>query len=141
MAAKPFYDFKKHVAKTTEDATMYALRETGRHIIERGRAGAPVYPGSQNQSQYPDARAQADAGALRRSIHNGKVIMRADGYYSLKVGPMAKVTREKGHGARGAVLYAQQMERLYGYMAAAVKSADLRAEYQKALSVGYGKYR
>jgi len=51
------------------------------------------------------------------------------------------VTRGKGKGARGAVLYAQQVERMYGYMSKAVRSTDLTKVYSDAISVGYAKYR
>lgn len=128
------------IGENTERATMYALRETGRKIGERARAVAPVYPGPRNQSAYTDARAQAEAGALKRSIHNSKNIKNDGGTYSMAVGPFGAVTR-KGGGARGVQLYRGQAEALYGYMAAGFTGADIAAEYQKALAVAWGKFR
>ena len=120
---------------------MYALRATGRKAIEVAKTRAPVYPGSQNQSPYPDARAEAESGQLRRSIHNAKDIKEEGGTFRLTVGPRGAVTRAKGAGARGVQLYGPKAEAMYGFMANAVKTGDLTAEYEKALAQGYGKFR
>ena len=141
MVTQPFKDMKAEMEETTKRATMYALRATGRKAIEVAKSRAPVYPGSQNQSPYADSRAAAEAGTLRRSIHNAKNIKEDGGTYLLTVGPRGGVTRAKGAGARGVQLYAPKTEAMYGYMANAVNAGDLTAEYEEALAQGYGKFR
>ena len=132
----PFIEAKTRIEHTTNAATMYALRATGRKIIARAKESAPEYPGSQNQSAYPDTRAQSEAGQLRRSIHNGKEVERVGGRYQLRVGVMAPPK-----GKRGAVFYSKQTEGMYGYMARAFAEGNLAEEYRKALAVGFAKYR
>ena len=118
--------------RTSERATMYALRETGRQIGAKARAEAPTYEGD-------DPRVVK--GLLKRSIHNAKVLNHGGGEFSLKVGPMAPVTREEGKGARGAVLYAAKEERKHGYMAKGVATTPIADIYNEAMAKGLAKYR
>ena len=64
---KPFTDTMIDVRKTSNRATMYALRQTGRQLAKIAKAKAPVYKGT-------DKRAIAESGNLRRSIKNARRI-------------------------------------------------------------------
>lgn len=87
IVTKPWKDMTHEAERVARRATMFGLRAVGRAVIRDARQIAPVYPGSHNRSAYPDPRAEAEAGNLRKSIRNAKRIKRVGDDYELKVGP------------------------------------------------------
>lgn len=134
MITEPFTKMAAEANRSAERATRYALRATGRKVAARARANAPVYRGD-------DPRAVP--GALKKSIKNARIMRGLGGTFELKVGPMGKVSREGGGGARGVPLYRAQMEEMYGYMAAgfADLEGDITAIYENALAKAFERYR
>ena len=145
MDVQPFTDLKEHMEEVAERATMYALRETGRKIIEVAAPSAPVYEqtvtkATDKRKSYTYVDSRVEPGLLRRSIHNAWNIKHSVEDYSLKVGVMGQVTGEKGHGKRGAVLYAKQEERKHGFMRRAIDAVDLGRIYNESLANGFRKF-
>lgn len=102
------------ITRSTERATMYAVREAGRFVKTVGRRNAPVYRGRAGVS-----RKQASAGRfavsgsapvkglLRSSISSGKSLRREGvGAFSVRVAPRG----DRVH------LYSQKIEATAHYM-------------------------
>jgi hypothetical protein len=109
MLTKPTIDAMGDMAKRTDRATMWALRETGRKIKQEARRQAPVYKGKagrvnlkhsqfrkfQKASGYKGAISNnvVISGLLKNSISSSKRFGRAPGgAYVIKVGPRGQRT-------------------------------------------------
>lgn len=105
------------IGRSTERATMYAVREAGRFVKTVGRREAPVYKGragvSRKQASAGRLAVNANApvkGLLRSSISSGKSLHRSGvGTYSVRVAPRG----ERVH------LYSQKIEASAHFMAKA----------------------
>lgn len=143
--------------RVTDKSTLYALRASGRLIVRKAKANAPVYKGS-------DPRALAEAGNLKKSISNSRTIVHLGvGDYSMKVGPFGRKKKGTGvvrHGSAGAAssrkagtstkgqvrgvpLYRAAMEEKYGFMASGVSGADaeIRKVYEEAMAKAYERFK
>lgn len=104
MLTKPTTDAMAGMAKRTDRATMWALRETGRKIKQEARRQAPVYKGKaarvnlrhsqlrkfQKATGYKGSIGSSVvvSGLLKNSISSSKRFQRAvGGAYVIKVGP------------------------------------------------------
>lgn len=104
MLTKPTTDAMVDMAKRTDRATMWALRETGRKIKQEARRQAPVYKGKAGRVnlRYSQFRRFQKASGYKGSINSNVVISgllknsisssrrfkrEAGGAYVIKVGP------------------------------------------------------
>jgi hypothetical protein len=101
MLTKPATDAMADMAKRTDRATMWALREVGRKVKQESRRRAPVYKGRRATGTYRMMKALQKAGAggkltndvvvsglLKNSISSSRRLKReAGGAYVIKVGP------------------------------------------------------
>jgi hypothetical protein len=109
MLTKPATDAMADMAKRTDRATMWALRETGRKIKQEARRQAPMYKGKAGRvnlrySQFRKFQKTTGykgsinsnvvvAGLLKNSISSSKRFRReAGGSYVIKVGPRGQRT-------------------------------------------------
>lgn len=109
MLTKPTTDAMADMAKRTDRATMWALREVGRQIKREARREAPVYKGKagrvnmrfsqfrrfQKASGYKGSIANTVVipGLLKNSISSSRRLRReAGGAYVIKVGPRGQRT-------------------------------------------------
>lgn len=109
MLIKPTTDAMTDMAKRTDRATMWALRETGRKVKQEARRQAPVYKGNAGRVnlKYSQFRKFQKATAYKGSISNNVVISgllknsisssrrfrrEAGGAYVIKVGPRGQRT-------------------------------------------------
>jgi hypothetical protein len=123
MLTKPATDAMADMAKRTDRATMWALRETGRKIKQEARKRAPVYKGRagavrmrysqfrrfQKATNYKGSIANnvVISGLLKNSISSSRNFRReAGGAYVIKVGPRGQRTH----------LYAAKAEARRQYM-------------------------
>lgn len=119
MLTKPTMDAMADMAKRTDRATMWALREVGRQIKREARKRAPVYKGVRAAATHREMKALAKAGMtgstgnvvisglLKNSIGSSRRFKReAGGAYIIKVGPRGERTH----------LYAGKIEARQAYM-------------------------
>lgn len=109
MLTKPTTDAMADMARRTDRATMWALRETGRKIKQEARKRAPVYKGKSGRVnlRYSQFRKFQKASGYKGSISNNVVISgllknsisssrrfrrEAGGAYVIKVGPRGQRT-------------------------------------------------
>lgn len=149
MVTKPTTDAMADMAKRTDRATMWAIRETGRKIKQEGRREAPVYKGRAGRVnlRYSQFRRIQKATGYKGSISNNVIIpgllknsisssrrlkREAGGAYVIKVGPRG----QRIH------LYAAKAEARKPYMRLAYdrvtpQMADIHARaWAKAMSRG-----
>lgn len=92
------------IDRSTNRATMWAVRQAGRRVGQVARRNAPVYQGS---------RPDIPKGRLKRSIHSDRQLRRQGvGGYSVRVGP-------RGYPAQA---YAPKQEARTPYMRPAYHS-------------------
>lgn len=109
MLIKPTTDAMADMAKRTDRATMWAIRETGRQIKREARREAPVYKGKagtvnlrfsqfrrfQKTTGYKGSIASnvIIPGLLKNSVSSSRRLKRAaGGAYMIKVGPRGQRT-------------------------------------------------
>jgi len=145
MASGVFAEFKlitdkfntalAEVDRVTDRTTLYALRATGRQVVRKARAKAPVL-----------------SGDLKKSISNSRVVTHhGTGDYSMKVGPFG--TKKKGTAvarygsSRGQVtgvpVYRGKQEERHHYMAAGFDgmASDMARIYEEAYAKGFERFR
>jgi hypothetical protein len=95
------------IERSTDRATMWALRQGGRKLGSYAKAAAPVYGGPPRMSQGQPVK----RGELKKSIKSSKRLQRTGpGGYALKVGP-----RGRPH------LYAAKQEARHPFMGPATE--------------------
>jgi len=156
--------------RVTDKSTLYALRASGRLIVRKAKAKAPVYNGT-------DPRAMAESGNLKKSISNSRTIVHLGvGDHSMKVGPFGRnkagtgvarhgtgvsagtaraaavhgitlTSRKAGTSTKGQVrgvpLYRAAMEEKYGFMASGLSGAEaeMRKVYEDAMAKAYERFK
>jgi hypothetical protein len=120
LGAKQMVADMARIERSTDRATMWALRQGGRKIQSYAKAAAPVYTGKPRTSQGQPVL----KGELKKSIKSSKRLKSAGpGSYSLKVGP-----RGRPH------LYAARQEARHPFMGPAVArvSGEFRGYAEQA---------
>lgn len=93
----------RRIDRSTDRATMWAVREAGRKVKQAAKRQAPVYKGR---------RKDIPKGRLKKSIHSSRRLGGGAGTYSVTVAP-------RGWPAKG---YAPQQEARTPYMRPAFES-------------------